>query len=489
MSAGVSPELTQTDLDNADAGVKERVKETAGRAWRVNYDGQSWRAMDENGNEITLMADDALTLPELPGSSQVNTLLLPVERVLSRIFSLPLSNPRFIDQDILAQELEEYTAEQADDWWLVWQAGRSDGDGSSDGGGVSGMMFGLPESLRQQIDVHPAWQQLHRLGVDIWERLSAQRRVYAAIAIDEQESAGDVGSVVNMAAVFDVDSSGVFFGVWHGQAGDDDEGYWRGMRRLNWPEGALLSESQCSALAQDIDRSLLSMGWQHEGAGSVAIGNLSLQLHAALVSKNEGAFNTSAWHGAIIEPADLLSRHAANLALSPDFGLNFRFGRWRSQHGFGQLKPWYRSFAIAAALVVVWAAGMMWQNHQLDVQRGVAEQRVIQAFHKGLPHETVMIDALAQLRKAAGGSSSGPERNSAVVWLQRMQSVQRVYQQTPWKIKTLSLENGHISMSGSIADLQTMNKIRQALQQEMGVPVKVRDTDLSGQQVQFRMAW
>jgi len=467
----MNTDVSQAVVDDMAVDVKESMKGTAGRAWRVSFDGHSWRAMDEKGNEITLMSEDALALPELPEASQVNTLLLPVERVLSRTFSLPLSNPRFIDQDILAQELEEYTAEQADDWWLSWQAGRCE-EGDVDGGGVSGVMFGLPETLRQQIDAHPAYHQLQQLGVDVWDHLNAQRDAYNAISGEEESSAANM-------AVFDVDSSGVFFGVWHAQADSDGGGYWRGMRRLNWSEGALLSETQCAALAQDIKRSLQAMGWDCEG--SDAIGNVSAQLYAAL--------NLSLWHGGIIEPTDLLSRHAANLGLSSDFGLNFRFGRWRSQHGFGQLKPWYRSFAIAAVLVLVWAAGMMWQNHQLDVQRGLAEQRVIQAFHKGLPHETVMIDALAQLRKAAGGSSSGPERNSAVVWLQRMQSVQRVYQQTAWKIKTLSLENGHISMSGSIGDLQTMNKIRQALQQEMGVPVKVRDTDLSGQQVQFRMAW
>jgi len=459
--------------------MSQPVSEAVGRIWRISYDSQSWRAMDEAGNEITLITEHALELPELPDGGQAHTLLLPVEHVLSRTFSLPLSNPRFIDQDILAQELDESTAEHGEDWWLAWQAGKDDGDGDPDGGGVSGIMFGLPQALRSQVDSHDAWRQLHRLGVDIWDRLSAQRQAYAAIAQDEEESGEGVANM----AVFDVDSSGIFFGFWHGRQGGD--GYWRGMRRLNWPEGKVLSETRCSALAQDIERSLLAMGWQREAADSVTIGHLPPDLHAAL--------NLSSWHGAIVESADLLSRHAANLALSPVSGLNFRFGRWRSQNGFSQLKSWYRSFAIAAALVVVWAAGMMWQNHQLDVQLQTAQQRVIQSFHKGLPNEKVMIDALAQLRKAAGGAlggtNGGPERNSAAVWLQRIQGVQRVYQQAPWSIKALSLNHGNFTMSGSVSDLQSMNKIRQALQQEMGVTVKVRDTDLSGQQVQFRMAW
>jgi len=118
-----------------------------------------------------------------------------------------------------------------------------------------------------------------------------------------------------------------------------------------------------------------------------------------------------------------------------------------------------------------------------------AQQRVIQSFHKGLPDEKVMIDPLAQLRKAAGGATGGQGASSAVIWLQSIQSVERVYQRIPWQIKVLSLQHGHMTMSGSVSDLQTMNKIRQALQQEMGGAVKVRDTDLSGNQVQFRMAW
>jgi len=439
---------------------------------RVSFDGDSWQAVDTDGNYITLVAEDGLILPELPNGSLVSTLLMPVECVLSRAFALPLSSARFIDQDILAQELEEHTAEHVEDWWLAWQAGTNED-------GVAGMMFGLPETVREQINGHEAWQQLQVLGVDCWCRLNAQ--LHTALA-DKQ---GEVMQGGGPVAVFDVDASGVFFGVWQGKHGSDSDGYWRGMRRLNWSE-SMMADHPWDTLAENIKRSLHAMGWQDNGEpvaedGAGAIGRLLANLHAAL--------NLPAWQGTLLAAEDVPSRHAANLAVPPAPGLNFRHGRWSARAGIGQLQPWYRSLAIAAVLVVAWVAGMIWQNHQLGVQVAAAQQRVIQSFHKGLPDEKVMIDPLAQLRKAAGGATGAQGASSAVIWLQSIQGVERVYQRIPWQIKVLSLQHGRMTMSGSVSDLQTMSKIRQALQQEVGVAVKVRDTDLSGNQVQFRMAW
>jgi len=475
------------------------------RTLRISFDGDSWQAMDTDGNYFTLETEDKLLLPELPDGSMVSNLLMPVESVFSRVFSLPLSSTRFIDQDILAQEMEEYTAEDVADWWLAWQAGYAED-------GVAGVMFGLPETVREQIDTHPAWQSLQTIGVDILARLSAQFNAEEGASLDHRADGMVHGD--RPIAVFDVDGSGVFFGVWNGKEANDSGGYWRGMRRLNWSEG-MLAEVQWPVLAENIKRSLHAMGWQKEGDGgdeskkknefageftdeftgeftdkrtdefTDAVGRLLPDLYAAL--------NLTGWQGTLIAPEDLSTRHTENLALSPKAGLNFRHGRWNSRHGFSQLKPWYRSLAIAAALVVVWVAAMLWQNHHLETQLEAAQQHIIQSFHKGLPNEKVMIDALAQLRKAAGGAAggvTGGERgNSALLWLQEVEGVQRVYQKTPWKIKVLSLDHGKTTMTGSVIDLQSMNKIREALQKEMGTVVKILDTDLSSAQIQFRMAW
>ncbi|MFQ5519239.1 MAG: hypothetical protein ACE5E3_04475, partial [Mariprofundus sp.] len=403
-------------------------------------------------------AGDAVSLPVLPEGAAVGAVILPVEQLLCRRFALPLSNPRHVDQEILAQELEEHTAEDAENWWLVWQA-------NSCVDGVSGIMFGLPESLRQQIEENSVWSQANSVSVDIWPRLQAQmeRAVFAHASSDG-------------IAVFDADQSGICFGLWFTPA-HGGQGFWQGMRRLNWGEGAL-SEQQAKTLAIDIKRSLQAMGWQ-DGA---AIGALPVELEEAM------AF--SGWQGDLLECADLPSRHETHFASSTVSPLNFRHGRWRAGSDLARIKPWYRSMALAAGLALAWMLGAAWQNHQLQGELDVAQQRVIDAFHQGLPDETVIIDALAQLKKAAGGSA-GVSGNQAetVLWLQTIMRVNAVYKATPWQIKEMSFHDGAMSMSGQTVDLATMNKIQQALEKQTGKAVKIEDTDLSGKQIKFRMVW
>jgi len=99
------------------------------------------------------------------------------------------------------------------------------------------------------------------------------------------------------------------------------------------------------------------------------------------------------------------------------------------------------------------------------------------------------MDAMAQLRKAAGGSSDGKHGNTDLLWLQQVDAMNRVYQQQPWEIRELIFSGGKITMAGRVKDLQTMNTIREALQRETGNRVKIKDTDLSNHQVTFKMAW
>lgn len=478
--------MSQDVVIPANEGVHQHAMAQIKQELTVSYDGQSWQTLDAERHVFALAkidtdtdaaADDHM-LPILPSGRTVKKLMLPLEDVLCRTFSLPLAHTRFIDQDILMQELEEHTS-AADNWWLAWHAGQCDGV-------VSGMMFGLSTHDREQFESHEGWQDLQYLGVDGWERLNAARLKFP-----------DVGQLENSAAVFDADQSGLFFGVWHGKSGTHaEDGFWRGMRRLNWPETQLmLTDANADAwqsLAIDITRSLKAMGWHGETV--TAIGTLPAALHAAL--------GIPLWQGNVVE-SELSSRHEANLALVDDLdqshrsnrsaamrpALNFRHGRWRAGTHMGNMQPWYRSMALAACLVLVWAAGMMWQNYQLESQLEAAQQQVIQAFHKGLPQEKVLIDAMAQLRKAAGGSSDGKHGNTALLWLQQVDAMNRVYQQTPWEIRDLIFAGGKMTMAGRVKDLQTMNTIRQALQRETGTPVKIKDTDLSNHQVSFKMAW
>ena len=132
---------------------------------------------------------------------------------------------------------------------------------------------------------------------------------------------------------------------------------------------------------------------------------------------------------------------------------------------------------------------MVWQNHQLHSQSEQLQAQVIDAFHRGLPNETVIIDALAQLRRAAGGGAGGERQSEALFWMQQLAGINRVYKHTPWEIRELLLHDGKMTMSGEAKDLQTMNMIRESLQQETGKDVKLEDTDLNGSLVRFRMVW
>jgi len=470
----------------------------------IHYDGQQWQAMDEQHHIIHLSLAEDETLPTLPDGSLVHSLLLPAEQLLSRTFQLPLSSPRFIDQDMLGQELEEHSSESADSWWLAWQAATYDG-------GVAGIMFGLPESLHQQITTHPSWQGTPYIASDIWLRLNDQLES-ALNENSELTSQAQLLSAEQSSAaitVFDSDSSGLFFGIWQPPHDSKTTGLWLAMRRLNW----LDAHNPCSYLVEDIKRSLRSMNDSDKDTTnehSIAIGRLSSQLHAMLKLSN--------WHGQLCDANALPNRSDATISASGDSAasspasnsftshssasnrslsnrgiakpLNFRHGRWRAGSHLNQFKPWYRSMAWAAMLMLLWSANMMWQNHQLQAQISNQQHAITAAFHLGLPHEPVIIDALAQLRKAAGGTQASPNSSSlAAQWLRNIEDINQVYKATPWTIRELSFQQGVMSMSGQTTDLQRMNRIQKALQQKSGKKIQIQDTDLSHNHVRFKMSW
>jgi len=134
----------------------------------------------------------------------------------------------------------------------------------------------------------------------------------------------------------------------------------------------------------------------------------------------------------------------------------------------------------------------MWHNHQLHTQIAQQQQAITAAFHAGLPHEPVIIDALAQLRKAAGGGKTVANSNKpqlAAQWLRHIEEINQVYQQMPWTIKAISFQQGVMSMTGQSSNLQEMNRIQKALQQYSGQDIKIQDTDLSQDHVRFTMVW
>ncbi len=419
----------------------------------VSFDGRNWAARDDAGNHLPLTAAEDGWLPALPDDARVNTLILPIEHLLVRSFSLPLPHPRFIDAGVLAQELDERAGEDAGGWWLAWQAARMEGDG------VAGMVFGMPESWRQAIAGDARWQNVRSVLIDGWARL----QMHIDGSLPDDETRGPV-------AVVDADADGVFMGVWHPGIGSD--GVWRGMRRLN------RGVSDIEELADQCLRSLTAMGWS--AASQPVLGRVEKELLQAL--------RLDAWRGEVVETvAELPGRSQVYVTGGQRPALNFRHGRWAASSNSNGLAMWRRPMAMAAAILVIWLVGSIYQIHALSVQAEGYRQQINDAFHQGLPDEPVMIDALAQLRRAAGGRADG--NHSLALWLKQLAAIHRVFQKMPWEMQELEWREGRLTLAGKAANLERLNQIREALQQQSGREVKLADTDLSGDKVSFRMHW
>jgi len=415
----------------------------------VSFDGRAWQAMDAQGNYLPLPVEDANWLPELPADTRVESLILPLESLLVRSFSLPLPHPRFIDAGVLGQELDERAGEEPERWWLAWRAGKVAGEA----GQVAGMVFGMPVAWRLAIESDPRWRDMRVITPDAWVRLQAH-----VSGLDAAANAGPV-------AVFDADADGIYIGVWQA-------GIWRGMRRLNVASGEI-----SQGLADQCLRSLMAMGWQQ---GQSAIGRLDQHRLDAL--------KLGSWAGNIVaESEGLPGRLQMQDAVGAGAELNFRHGRWAARTGKGWIRPWKRALVLAAGITLIWLMTTMYQIHALNVQADAYRQQIVDAFHQGLPDEKVMIDALAQLRRAAG--SNGVVHANLGFWLQQLASINRAYSKEAWDMQELELRDGGIVLAGKAKNLEALNRIRQLLQQESGRDVVLADTDLSGEQVNFRMHW
>ncbi|TLS67317.1 hypothetical protein FEF65_07775 [Mariprofundus erugo] len=428
----------------------------------VSFDGSGWYAADPLGNTMPLPVSDGCWLPDLPDGASCEQLLLPVEQLLVRVFSLPLTSPRLIDAGILGQELDDRAAIDIDAWWLGWLAASGVQQAESLSPRVAGIVFGLPISWKEEIDASPAWQQVRVVAADAALRLG--RHLNPKSEHDSQ----------SWEAVFDADQDGFFFGLWRGDA-------CYGMRRVN------RSGAYAGYLAEEVTRSLQAMA-----ATEAMVCHFSGLLDEPLLH----ALRLPSWHGRTESEGDLPTRHQANLAsatissdasLSAATRMNFRHGRWAASKGIAWIRPWYRALSLAGMLLLLWLAGLGYQIHSLNTNLAATQQQIVQAFHQGLPDEKVMIDALAQLRRAAG--SSGEVSPLTARWLQQVAAVHQVYKATSWQMGELEWQDGVMKMSGKAANLQLLNVIRQSLQKQTGRDVKLLDTDLSGQQVTFRMQW
>jgi len=408
----------------------------------LSWHGQSLAWQGSAGAVAVHDCDDVCItdVPVLPDETMpLARVYVPMECLLVRCVQLPLQQVQWVDAAVLLQEISEQCDIQAQDWWLSWAM-------QSCEAGVAGMVFGLPESLRQSMQASKPWCDVPEVLVDGFERLQMH-------------------IVPNQAcAVLDGDDEGVFLGYFDGQT-------WRGMRRLNM---SCEDDWQGGVWAQVL-ASWQAMGFDAEK--DLVLGNA----FEAWVESIQGACKH--WQGQVL-PAGR-SRHQANLALHTAAALNLRHGRW-AVRGQGRMvwKQWKRSAILLGLTYFVWLLGMVFgiqgMNHKLQDY----EQRMEQAFHQGLPQEPVMLDALAQLRKASGGSSQHD-----VSFLLALQAVAQVYQKQSWQLQSLELRDGEIYMAGKVANLERLNQLQAALQQALGKSVRLDDTNLSGEQVAFRMHW
>lgn len=400
------------------------------------------------GKEITLVADDedGGLLPDLPGDvGSLERVYWPLESLLVRTFSLPLTEVRLLDAAILSQELVELSGEDGDDWWLAWHAEKTDE-------GITGMVFGLPQRLRQAMARDAVWQQCSRLLVDGWERLNMLR--------------GDRDNC----AVLDEDEEGLFFGVFR-------HGCWRGMRRLNRQvsDSKLLSDAE---MAEQIRYSWKAMGV--DAGADMIVGRSGHSLSEALKASYDN------WQ---VEVAtELPSRHHANLAITNVFStsLNFRHGKWAVRSHQHVFRRWRRPLVLAAGLVLIWVAATAANLLMLGNQASQYRSAIETAFHRGLPNEPVMLDPLAQLRQGSGISGSGQNGRE---FLKQFQALGQAYRNVPWQLKEFSYDGGAMQVSGSAEDIANLNRIRDQLQKASGHDVVITDTDLSDNKVSFRMKW
>ncbi len=400
----------------------------------------SFSRHDEQTDDIF---PDFSELPDIPG-----TLYVPLEHLLVRTFSLPLKQPRLLDASILAQELADTAGIEPDEWWLSWAAGKTET-------GISGITLALPAETKQTIESHPVLQHTPVVIADGWARLNSW--------LDEQENPDESGI-----AVIDTDAEGAFFGVYN-------QGIWQGIRRLN---GDMHDSETRTTIIQQLGWSLQAMGFDSESMP--AIGRLTPEM-AEL-------FQYGAEESTRKIEGNLPQRHLLNLMLpsrSPQ-GLNFRHGKWAARKKSAIASNWYRPMILAASLCFLWLAGTATNNYRLESQIAEKQDEIIAAFHRGLPEQPVIIDALAQLQQAArqGGGSSASASVS-----RQLGVISGAYKKKPWQMKEIKIDNKGMMVAGKAETMESLNQVRENIAAESATDVTIADTDLSDNQVTFKVTW
>jgi len=383
----------------------------------------------------------------------VSTLLLPVELLLQRSFSLPVEHPRFVDAAVLGQELDDQAGVEPQDWWLCWQTARAQD-------GVRGLIFALPQALKKQLSDAAIGRDCRQICPDIGVRLQAC-----------------LPPETGTCAVLDADYTGLMLGV-------VEDGVWRGMRRLNVCQTDEHSQIDKRAVAEDAVRSLRAMGF---AAGSQPVfGNLdagwSDVFHALA---DESGAN---WHVQTMD--ELPSRHAANAAafsrLQDDPPFNFRHGRWLLQSDWNvHISAWKRAAVLGLFLVLLLMGHDIYRAQQLSTQQQALRQGIEDVFHQALPG-VAMIDPMLQLKQAAGGGAD----DGAWFFLKQLQAIGQLQgKEKGFSVRGIQYSGKEVVLSGTVADFAVANRVRDVLSAILKRKVDLVDTDLNGKQVRIRLRW
>ncbi len=401
-----------------------------------------------DGKDIALHPiekDEESLLPQLPdNTTPPQCIYLPMEVLLLRSFTFPLKHPKLLDKDILLEELADTAGIKPDDWWLTWRA-------SCVNDGIAGLVFGLHNTLKAELASHAPWQDAPLLLVDGWQRLNFY-----------------LTHETNDAAVVDMDADGVFLGVFR-------QGAWQGMRRLN---ADMCNAKPRQEAAQQVLWSLQSMGFD---ANTMPV--LGCVTHDFISSL---APTESSQQAKMVD--ELHPRHLATLNLplpSHNEALNLRHGSWASRQASANMQLWYRPAAIAATVLCLWLGITVVDNYQLEAQVADFDSRIVQAFHRGLPNQSVIIDALAQLRQAAEEKSNISQSNIS----QQLYIISQAFKTTPWQMQSLTFDQSGASMTGQVHSLDALNIIKEKLTQLSGREVRITDTNLKGNEVVFKVRW
>ncbi len=397
------------------------------------------------GRSAHTMDDDGDTLPlceELRRHAEEGFVALwPMESLLSRCVCLPLKSPALVDGELLLQELADRAGIDPEEWWPCWELSITDEED-----GVQGMVFAMPMALRERMASHPQWRHSMHLGVDGWHRLASWRTQEANEAL------------------LDEDADGLFLGM-------RKNGCWRGMRRLNGERTAeLWRQARLSLQAMGFDMA------EHPLRG---------QASETLIAQMEQ--DGCPWQGErLSEP---LPRHHANLRCIHQ-GIargapNFRRGAWAARGSWQSFRPWLRSVWLTGLLLLLYMGGAIIENRQLESAVREQDARIMQAFHRGLPQEKIVIDPLAQLRRAAASL----EQRGQSRLLHDLQALSESFHLQPWNIERISLQHETMQISGTIADIKTLNELQQTLEKHLETPVSIVDTKLGGEHLSFRLQW